>query len=349
MQIDKTKPVMLTGATGYLGSHIAKKFIEEGITVHAPIRNPENTEKTKYLEAVANSSSGSIQFFKADLLDEGSYDAPMQGCQLVVHSASPFIAKPKDAQRDLVDPAVNGTANVMQSVQKTDSVKRVVLTSSCAAIYGDAKDTLSYPNQTMTEEQWNTTSSLTKAPYNYSKVLAEKKAWKMTEGQERFDLVTINPSFILGPSVQPKISSESYNIVKQIGDGTMKMGAADINIGCVDVRDVAKAHFDAGFTPSAKGRYITSAENIDMLTLAEYLRPEYGGKYPLPQKTLPKWLIWLLAPMSGVTRQFVKDNIGYPWKADHSKIKKELGFEFTPVKQSINEFFGQMAENGAFE
>ena len=345
MKINKSKPVMLTGATGYVGGRIAEKLLEEGHTVHAPIRNPESKEKTKYLDALVSKTNGQLKYFKADLLEMGSYDEAMQNCELVIHCASPFIMSTQNPQKDLVDPALKGTENVLNSANKTESVKRIVLTSSCVAMYGDAKDTREYPNETMTESNWNTTSSLKKSPYNFSKVLAEKKAWEIQEQQDQWDLVTINPSFVLGPGISPTATSESYNIMKQMGDGTFKMGAADINIGCVDVRDVAEAHYRAGFTPNAEGRHITNAENLSFLKLADMLRPNFGNEYPLPKKNLPKWLIWTLAPMSGLTRQYVSDNVGHPWKADNSKSIEKLGMSYRPIKETVNEFFGHVMDN----
>ncbi|MFA7272864.1 MAG: NAD-dependent epimerase/dehydratase family protein [Crocinitomicaceae bacterium] len=348
MMIDKTKPVLLTGATGYVAGWVAKRLLEDGLTIHAPIRNPNDKEKTKYLDELAANLPGTIKYFQADLLTPNSYDEAMKGCELVIHTASPFKLSIKDPQKDLVDPALKGTENVLNSVNKTDSVKRVVLTSSCASIYGDAVDTLNYPNQTMTEHQWNTTSSLKKSPYSYSKVLAEKKAWDMKKAQDRWDLVTINPSLVLGPGINPNATSESFAIMKQMGDGAMKMGAPDLNMGCVDVRDVAEAHYRAGFMPEATGRNITSAENLSMLKISELLRPTFGKNYPLPKKTIPKWLVMLVGPMNGIPRQFVKDNVGYPWKADNSKIKRELKMEFRPMTETVNDFFQQMVDNKAF-
>lgn len=347
--IDKTKPVMLTGATGYVAGWVAKNLLEDGMTIHAPVRDPKNKEKTKYLDAIAAKSPGTIKYFKADLTTLGSYDEAAQGCELVIHTASPFIIDSKDPQKDLVDPALIGTENVLNAVNKAGSVKRVVLTSSCVSIYGDAKDTLAYPNQTMTEEQWNTTSSLKNSPYNFSKVLAEKKAWEINKKQSQWDLVTINPSFVLGPGINPNGTSESFSIMKQMGDGTLKYGAAEFNIGCVDVRDVANAHCNAAFTPEAKGRYITSAENTSFLGLADMLRPKYGDSYPLPKKNLPKWMVSLMSPMMGIPRQYIKDNVGYPWKADNSKSKKELNMQYRPASDTVNEFFGQLVENGTFK
>lgn len=348
MKLDKSKPVMLTGATGYVGGRIAEKFMQEGHTVHAPIRNPDNKEKTKYLDQIARTTAGTIKYFKADLLEAGSYNEAMEGCQLVIHTASPFIMATKDPLKDLVEPALHGTENVLNSANETHTVERIVLTSSCVAMYGDAKDTRDYPNQIMTEDSWNTTSSLKKSPYNYSKVLAEKKAWEMQKNQDRWGLVVINPSFVLGPGINPYGTSESFSIMKQMGDGTLKMGTADIEMGCVDVRDVAEAHYRAGLIPNATGRHITSAENLSFLELSKMLADKYGATYPLPKKTLPKWLIWLMAPMSGLTRQYVKDNVGHPWRADNTKSKEILGINYRNIKDTVNEFFQQVIDSGAF-
>jgi len=347
--IDTAKPIMLTGATGYVAGWVAKRLLEEGHTLHAPIRNPENKEKTKYLDELAANSTGEIKYFKADLLEAGSYDEAAQGCELVIHTASPFLTATKNPQKDLVDPALQGTQNVLNSVNKAGTVKRVVLTSSCAAIYGDAKDTLNYPNQTLTEEQWNTTSSLKKSPYNFSKVLAEKKAWEMNKAQDQWDLVTINPSLVLGPGINPNATSESFNIMKQMGDGSLKAGSPDLQIGCVDVRDVAEAHLKAAFTPDANGRHITSAENLSILELANMLRPQFADQYPLPKKNAPKWLMTLLGPMFGIPRQFIRDNVGYPWKADNTKSIQALGMKYRSIDKTVNEFFKQVVDNGTFK
>lgn len=347
--IDINKPVMVSGATGYVAGWLVKKLLDDGFTVHAPVRNPENKEKLKYLNLLAEKSSGSIKYFKADLLDDGSYDEPMKGCELVFHTASPFVISVKDSQKDLVDPALMGTKNVLESVSKTASVKRVVLTSSCAAIYGDAKDMLDFPNGTATEEHWNTTSSLTHQAYSYSKTLAEKEAWKLSAEQSRWDLVVINPSLVIGPGINPFGTSESFNIIKQLGDGNMKMGAPGLDFGMVDVRDLAIAHFNAGTMPNAKGRHIISADRMPLLELGKILRSHFGDVYPFPKKELPKWLVWLMAPAVGVKRKMIANNVGYLFKVENSKGVKELGMQYRPLKESIVDFFQQMVDNKVFE
>lgn len=346
--IDQNSPVLVTGATGYVAGRLVEKLLSEGRTVHAAVRSPENKEKTKYLDELAAKLPGDIKYFKADLLDEGSYDEAMKGCQLVYHTASPFVRSVNDPQKDLVDPAKKGTRNVLESANRTDSVKRVVVTSSCAAIYGDGKDVLSMPNQELTEEQWNTTSSLEHQPYSFSKTEAEKEAWKVSKEQDRWDLVTINPSFVLGPGINPHGTSESFNIIKQIGKGDFKMGAPEFNIGCIDVRDLAEAHYQAGMRPVAKGRYIISGENSGFRELAGLIKEEFP-QYPISTRKLPKFLLWLMAPSVGMTRKEVKLNVGFPWKANNSKSINDLGMNYRPLKETATEFFSQLVEAGEIE
>ena len=347
-QIDKTKPVLVTGATGYVAGWLVKRLLDEGLTVHAAVRNANDKNKIAHLDEIAAKSKGSIKYFESDLLKDGSYAAAMEGCELVYHTASPFTLSIKDPQKELIDPAVKGTANVLEQANKTTSVKRVVVTSSCAAIYTDAIDSVNAPNGILTENNWNTTASLDYQPYAYSKVLAEKKAWDINKAQNRWDLVTINPSMVMGPALNANsVTSESYTILKQLGEGAMKSGIPKLGMGAVDVRDVAEAHFQAGFNPNAAGRYITSAYNTDFLELALILSAKYGDKYPLPKKAVPKWLLVAIGPFvdKRFSRKYMRNNVNIPFKADNSKIKKELGITFRPLKDTMEESFQVLIDN----
>lgn len=160
-------PVLVTGATGYLAGWIIKRLLEEGKTVHAAVRDPGKIAKLSHLNAMAASSPGEVKYFKADLLEAGSYAEAMKGCDVVFHTASPFTSNISDPQRDLVDPAVKGTRNVLETANETKSVKRVVVTSSCASIYGDNQDVANAPGGILTEEVWNTTSRLDHQAYSF--------------------------------------------------------------------------------------------------------------------------------------------------------------------------------------
>ncbi|MBU2019560.1 MAG: NAD-dependent epimerase/dehydratase family protein [Bacteroidetes bacterium] len=351
-QIDQTKPVLVTGANGFVASWLVKKLLEEGITVHAAVRNPSDTKKIAHLNQLAKESKGNLVLFKADLLVPGSYKEAMLGCELVYHTASPFTLDVKDAQKELIDPALNGTANVLNTAKEQASVKRVVLTSSCAAIYTDAIDSSRVPGGILNEDHWNTTASLSYQPYSYSKTVAELKAWEIAKSQNQWDLITINPSLVFGPMLNPEYtSSESLNILKMLGGGLLKMGAPRLGIGMVDVRDVADAHFNAGFIPEAKGRYLTSAHSTDVLEIGKILLPKYGAHFPLPKRALPKWLLLLVGPLANklYSRKYIKNNVNIEWKADNSKIKKELNIHFRPMKETMEDSFDSLIQAGVLK
>lgn len=349
--IDKTIPVMVTGATGYVAGWIVKKLLDEGFTVHATVRDPKNVEKLKYLNLTAENAPGQIKYFKADLLDEGSFAEAMAGCQVVFHTASPFKIHITDPQKELIDPAKLGTRNVLEEANKTSSVKRIVVTSSCAAIYGDNADLKKTPDGVFTEDVWNTSSSLHHQPYSYSKMLAEKEAWKICKEQDRWDLVVINPTLVVGPGVNPYGTSESFSIVQQFGDGSMKSGSPRYGMGVVDVRDLAEAHYKGAFTSKAKGRYIISGHNTDLPSMAATLLDKFGRDYPIPRKVLPKWLVWVVAPMinKAMTRKIVSLNINYPWIGDNSKGVRELDISYRPLQESMVDFFQQLIDSGRIQ
>jgi nucleoside-diphosphate-sugar epimerase len=349
--IDKTKPVMVTGATGYVAGWIVKKLLDEGFTVHAAVRHPEKKEKLAHLDRIAQSTPGTIKYFKADLMVDGSYAEAMEGCELVFHTASPFTLDVKDPQKQLIEPAVNGTRNVLDQANKSTSVKRVVDTSSCAAIYSDAIDTVNAPKGHITEELWNTTSSLKYQPYSYSKTLAEKEAWKMAKAQDQWDLVVINPSFVMGPALNATVAtSESVSIMKQLGDGSLKMGVPNMGFGVIDVRDLAEAHFNAGFKPEAEGRHIISAHNSTMLQMAQIIHTKFGDTYPIPNKALPKWLLMIVGPLANksFTRDFIRNNVNIPWKADNAKSREKLGMNYRPLEETMNDSFQALIDAEMF-
>lgn len=345
---DTSAPVLVTGATGYVAGWLVKRLLEEGFTIHAAVRDPANTEKLKYLNALAEQSPGHIHYFKSDLLVEGSYADAMKGCTVVFHTASPFTIAVDDPQKDLIEPAQLGTRNVLEQANQIESVQRVVVTSSCAAIYGDSADLEQVKGDLFTEADWNTTSFLSHQPYFFSKTLAEKEAWKIAKAQNRWDLVTINPSLVLGPGINPFATSESFSLIKQLGDGTMKMGVPDYQVGVVDVRDVAEAHMIAGFTPSAQGRHIISGYNTNFPELAKILRAQFGESYPFPKSTLPKALIWLIGPLldSSMTRKNIARNVGVPFGLDNSKSIRELGLTYRPLATSLTDMFQQLIDYG---
>jgi len=337
----------VTGATGYIAGCVVRRLLEEGLTVHATVRDPSRTERLAHLVALEEENPGALKFFAADLMNQGSFAAAMAGCSVVFHIASPFAMSVEDPQQQLVEPAQLGTRNVLEEVDRTPSVQRVVVTSSCAAIYGDNADVAEAPGGVLTEEVWNTSSSLQHNAYSYSKTVAEKEAWKLHDAQSRWKLVVVNPCMVMGPGVHVHESSESFALLKQVGDGSLSSGVPDIGMGVVDVRDVAEAQLRAAFLPDASGRNILCGHNTSFPEMAETLRETYGD-YPLPKRVAPKWLLWLIGPFinKGLTRRYVSRNVGLPWKSDNSKSVRELGMTYRPLAETMNDFFEQIVQGG---
>lgn len=347
--IDHSAPVLVTGATGYVAGWLVKRLLEDGRTVHAAVRDPNNEEKVQHLKTLEQQSSGTLKFFKADLLQDGSYAESMEGCQLVYHTASPFTMKVSDPEQELVQPAVAGTRNVLNQAKQTESVCRVIVTSSIVAMCGDNADLAESNSDQLNEDAWNTTSSLDHNPYSYSKVQAEKEARKIAETQDRWDLITINPGLVVGPGLNPNATSESFNLIANFGNGKMRFGVPDYGVALVDVRDVAEAHYQAGVRPEASGRYLVTAHNTNFPEIGRVLKQHFGRKYPFPPLTSPKPIVWLVGPLldSSLTRRNISRNVGYPMKADNSKSRHELGIEYRPMEESLVEFFQQLIDTKA--
>lgn len=337
--------VLVTGGTGYLASWIVHYLLKEGHDVRITVRDLNKTSKYDYLLQMEKETSGTLTVYEADLLKERSFDKAVDGCDIVFHTASPFlISGIKDAENELVKPAKDGTRHVLSAVNRSQSVKRVVQTSSVVAIYGDNIDMKG--KSAFTEEDWNRTSSAIHQPYNYSKTLAEQQAWDMVKGQSRWDLVTINPSLLLGPSLTKRTDSTSISMMLDFLKGQYKTGVPHLVSGIVDVRDVAKAHLLAAFTRSASGRYIISNEMASFLDIAKLIEKNFPGIYPLPKREVPKFLIWLIAPTVGLTRKYISKNVGYPLVFDNSKSIQDLAMTYNSLEKTLVDQTNQLEKDG---
>jgi nucleoside-diphosphate-sugar epimerase len=337
-----SKTALVTGASGYIGSWVCKFLLEEGYSVRATVRNTTKTERYAHLQAIADAGKGRLEFREADLLQEGAFDDAAKGCDVVYHIASPFINQVKNPQRELIDPALLGTRNVLHAANRSGTVKKVILTSSAAAIYGDVQDMSRQGLSVLTEEQWNTTSSLEHVPYSYSKLLAEKEAWAIAGAQDQWQLVVLNPTFVLGPSLAPVSDSESIKLVRDMLKGKYATGVPDLYFGFVDVRDVAKAHLLAEQNPKAQGRYIICNKAMPILEIGQLIAKASSRRLGLPFFVTPKWLTVLLGPLFGLTRNFMRNNVGYPLRFDNSKAIRELGMQYRDIETSIRDMVAEM-------
>ena len=339
---DQSLPILVTGGSGYLASWMIKYLVEAGYFVRTTVRNRQDERKIAHLKRIAEAGPGRLEFYEADLMRHGDFNNPMRGCELVIHTASPFlIGKIKDPQRQLVDPALEGTKNVLYSAGESPSVKRVVMTSSAVAMYAEAREILDQPSGAFDEHNWNLTSDLHYDPYGYSKTLAEKEAWIIANQQHQWDLVCINPTFLFGPTLSGRGDNVSVSTIRQLMNGELRLGAPQLYFGVADVRDAAQAHLLAAFTPEANGRYLICAQTMSILEIAAVMRAStslgnrYGDAFKLPKRPLSNWLLYLIGPWVGFSRRFLKGNLGYAPKFDASRSINELGLSYRPVEETI--------------
>ena len=345
------KPVLVTGGNGFIGSWVVQKLLDKGLTVHVTVRDIKNKSKVTHLKKMSKNSDGNMKLFEADLLSDGSFEEAMKGCEVVFHTAGPFYFKFKNAKEEFYNPIVNGTKNVLKTVNKIKTVKTVIFTSTGWAMYGDNADIAGLPNGILNEDCWNESSSLTHLPYAYSKVTAEKAAWKIASEQKNWKLKVINPVNPVGATKSGFSTSGTHELYVQLGNGAMKPGAPPVEFGIVDIEDVADAHIKAAFNKNASGRFLIFGETMSLLSLANVLEAKYGEKYPLPKKEMPKWLVWLVAPILDKTlsRKYISRNMGHFWRGDNTKSVKELGMTYKPIEKSATQMFQQMIDNGSFE
>ncbi len=343
-----SEPVLVTGGTGYIASWIVKKLLESGVHVRTTVRSKSNRTKKEHLELIAQKASGTLEVFEADLLEDGSFSEAMDGCGIVFHVASPFLlGKIKNPEKTVVQPALEGTRNVLNTVNCTESVKRVVLTSSVVAIYGDAIDIQTTEQEIFTEKYWNETSSVSHNPYSYSKKVAEEEAWRIADSQDRWRLVVINPGFVMGPSLSKRIDFSSAEFMRSMLNGKFKTGAADMDFCLVDVRDVAEAHILAATRPDASGRHILVSDTLSFIDFAKILRGRYENKYALPRRVAPKAMLYLFGPIvGGLSLKYILRNVGIRMRFDNSYSKENLGIEYTPIDQTLIDHTEQLIADG---
>lgn len=331
----------ITGLTGFIAAHAAAQLLARSGRVRGTVRSLAKAEDNARLMSLPGAADR-LEIVEADLLTEGSYDKAVAGVETVFHMASPYSLEFKDAQRDLVDPAVKGTLNVLAACARSPSVKRVVLTSSMAAVT-DEPD-----GRVLTEADWNTRSSLTRNPYYFSKSEGERAAWAFMEREKpAFDLVVINPFLVIGPSLTPGLNTSNQIIVEAL-TGVFP-AIMQLNWGMVDVRDVALAHILAADNPAASGRYLCAAENISMRQLIEILTPLAKPGDKLPTKAIDFWLGSFIGRFFAFTQppgaaSYMRTHLGRRMNFDTAKIQRELGLRYRDIRQTIAETVTDLRE-----
>ena len=321
--------VLVTGGSGFIALHCIDQLLEKGFMVRTTIRSESRKDEiNKAMEKYPNLHQN-LEFHICDLLEDNGWDAAVDGCDYVLHVASPFILEVPSDEDVLIRPAVDGTLRVLNACSKAN-VKKVVLTSSVAAVaFGHAKE------KTFDESDWSNTgedSGIT--PYAKSKTLAEKAAWEYVDNLDadnRFDFTVINPVGVFGPMLTSDMGT-SNSLVSKLINGELPACPAT-HMGYVDVRDVAKAHVFSMLNSSTNDKRIIVSESEMFFVDVGRILNDAGFKKS-PTKQMPNWLVKFLAlfikELSGVTK-----SLGKRVDTDKSLAKSLFDWEYISAKDSI--------------
>ncbi|XP_066352868.1 tetraketide alpha-pyrone reductase 1-like [Miscanthus floridulus] len=274
--------VCVTGAAGFIASWLVKRLLESGYHVLGTVRDPGNDKKVGHLWNLEGAKER-LQLVRADLLEEGSFDDAVMACEGVFHTASPVITK-SDSKEEMLDSAINGTLNVLRSCKKNPSLRRVVLTSSSATVR--IKDEADLPpNVLLDETSWSSIEYCESLQiwYAVAKILAEKAAWEFAK-EHRIDLVTVLPTFVIGPNLSPELSPTASDVLGLFQGETAKFTVYG-RMGYVHIDDVARCHILAYESAGAHGRYICNAAVLGCGDLVALLARRFPA-YPIP-RSLP--------------------------------------------------------------
>jgi len=305
--------VFLTGANGFVASHILAQLIEKDYEVVASVRSPAKSDEILSLNPSYKSANLSFAYI-ADIAKPGAFDDVFKsaetGFDYIIHTASPVTFDVKDPQKELIDPAVVGTSGIIESAHKLGgkTLKRFVLLGSAVAVLNSFED-LTREGKPYTEDDWNPVTAEYAISnndivnvYNVAKKLAEQVAWDfLASAKPVFDLVVINPDIIIGPMLQAVPSAKAINETNKFAvynffNGTYKKieEVAFPFYHFADVRDIARAHVLALEKPAASNkRIITVSGLITPQLVANIIRknfPELRERVPEgePKQILPK-------------------------------------------------------------
>jgi len=336
------KIALVTGATGFIAGHVIELLCKRGYKVRATVRSTKEPKRIEYLKQLCPN----IELLEADLLKEGSFDAHAKGCDYVLHIASPVNIGAGDPQINLIDPAVKGTLNILEACKKSGTVKRLVVTSSAAALrcYNDDNG----PEYVYDEKDWNKKSTITDWPYGLAKTMAEKSAWEYVakpENKNLFDLVTILPSVCVGPIHNIAVTTESINIIKNLFI-TFPAPPA-ICFGFVDVRDVAMAHILALETHEAGGnRYVVSNKSLFFVEVSKMLIPHFP-EYNLSARELPNFVVYLAGLFdSRLSFTYLNHQLNVKLNLNTQKVQNELKLQYSSIEQALVDTVNSLIQFG---
>lgn len=321
--------MLVTGASGFIGSHCVIDLLNHGYQVKGTIRDLNRTEQLLSVLNKHTRHTDRIEFIQAELTDPHCWEKALQGCSGVIHMASPVpVVQPKDPDA-VIRPARQGTINVLTAA-KNLNIPRVVLTSSVAAVWGGSKE----GSRIYAESDWANTDAPNLSPYILSKTYAEQAAWEFVKEQGGPELTVINPSLVLGPALEKDYGS-SLELIYKFLKGQFPL-VPKLGFEVVDVRDVAVLHRLAFESSDGSGRRFLCSSGFRWLKeMAHYLRenfPAYQKKLAL--RDMPNFLLKILSLFDGSITQFLPD-IELKKEMDISPARDLLGWTPRSPEEAI--------------
>lgn len=337
------KTVLVTGGSGYLGGWCIIDLLQRGYRVRTTVRDPS---RERDVHAAVESQVGQgphLTVHQADLMSDEHWDNIIEGCDYVLHVASPFPPKQPKNPDELILPAREGTLRVLRTALDHD-VKRIVVTSSIAAI----RLAKGAQAKVLDEDDWTDPDDPSLTPYVRSKTIAELAAWDLVNQRGEQDrLTTINPGAIIGPVLHDDVSY-SLQAIQRLLDGGP--GVPRLGFSFVDVRDVADLEIRAMTAPEAAGqRFIAVTQFMWMVDAGKVLRERLGDEASkVPTRTVPDLLVRGLALFDGGIRSVV-GGLGKKQEVSSEKARTTLGWSPRPIEDTIAETGETLIHHGVVE
>ncbi|KAI6215653.1 NAD dependent epimerase/dehydratase family protein [Aphelenchoides besseyi] len=336
--------VLVTGASGYVALHCVQQLLQQGYRVRGTVRSLKNSSKCGPLRAMQNADR-LLVLVEADLMNAQDWPKVIDGCTFILHVASPW---PIVADESTVTTAITGTMNVLKTAANCQSVRKIVLTSSCAAINDGHKNN----ERVFNENCWTDLNSSRVEYYARSKTMAEREAWNFWQqlpADSRYQLTCLNPTFVTGPCLS-SVEHGSATIIGRMMNFTTFLAAPKVCLGFVDVRDVAKAHVLAMINPKTDGEriLITHEQPVWFADVRNWLMKEFKNHgYLISPITAPNWMVKLYAK-TNLDKQSaaIIHRIGPELKFSNKKSKDLLQMTYVDPRKSVIEMMYSMIDKG---
>jgi dihydroflavonol-4-reductase len=333
--------VLVTGASGFVAMHCILRLLERGYRVRGTLRSLAREAQLRETLQKHAALDDRLEFVQADLLQDAGWPAAVQGCEYVLHVASPFPLEPPKHEDELIVPAREGALRVLRAAA-AGGVRRVVLTSSVVAV----NEGLPPRQEPFDENDWSDISR--SDAYTKSKTIAERAAWDFVNGPENthgLELAVINPGYIMGPLLDGNFRTSSELIRKLLRREVPGLPQSMVSI--VDVRDVADAHQAAMTSPAAAGqRFLCFSDVLWMQEIAQVLNRQFASRgFRVPVGVLPNALVRFIALFDSSVRLTVP-YLGKRLNLSNQRIRSVLGWKPRPKEEAINSMAQSLIDHG---